>query len=344
MRNLAIGFLLALLVAGPAGGRDLYVDNRGGDDQSTGTQPRNRSDGSGPLRTLTRALRLAGPGDHIRLTDTGLPYRESVSLVGNRLSGTAVGPLVLDGNGAVLDGSLEVPAGQWEFYRDNRFRFRPPRIEFYQLFLDGRPAARVFAAAASDSPPKLQPRQWCAHQGAIYFAVEPSKLPADYALRYACLPTGITLYHVDRIVIQDLTIQGFQVDGLSAANTARRVTLRAVTCTNNGRSGLAVGGASQVDVESCLLRGNGVAQLLTLPYSEVHLRRSRLLGDTAAGWVDRGGRVYLEQQRIEGGREAIQPQEPAEAPAAEAEGGREDGGRKTDDGSPNPQIPKSPTP
>ncbi|MGA2069208.1 MAG: right-handed parallel beta-helix repeat-containing protein [Thermoguttaceae bacterium] len=315
MRNLAIGFLLAVLVAGPAGGRDLYVDNRGGDDQLTGTQPRSRPDGSGPLRTLTRALHLAGPGDHIRLADSGVPYRESISLVGNRLSGTPLGPLVLDGNGAVLDGSLPVPADQWVFYRDNRFRFRPPRIEFYQLFLDSRPAVRVFAPAASDSPPKLQPRQWCAHQGAIYFAVEPSKLPADYALRYACLPTGITLYHVDYVVIRDLTIQGFQIDGLSAANTARRITLKAVTSTGNGRSGLAVGGASQVDVDGCLLRGNGTAQLLTLPYSEVHLRGSRLPGDTAAGWVDQGGRVYLEKQQIRGGREAIQPQEPAKVPA-----------------------------
>jgi hypothetical protein len=316
MRDLAIGLFLVLLLAGPAAPRDIYVDNKGGDDQSTGSQPRSRPDGSGPVRTLAKACRLAGAGDQILLADTGQPYRESVSLVGNRLSGTAVEPFVLQGNGAVLDGSLPVPPGQWEFDRDNRFRFRPPRMEYYQLFLDGRPAVRVFAATMSDSPPKLLPRQWCSYKGAIYFGVEPSKLPKDYALSYACLSTGITLYHVERVIIKDLTVQGFQIDGISAPNSARRVTLKGVTCAGNGRSGVAVGGASQVDLDSCVLRGNGVAQLLTLPESEVHLRQSRLPGDTAPGWADRGGRVYLGAERIQGGREAIEPPQavPAKGP------------------------------
>ncbi|MGD0898751.1 MAG: right-handed parallel beta-helix repeat-containing protein [Thermoguttaceae bacterium] len=312
MRVLAIGLLLAAVPAGPAAGRDVYVDNKGGDDQLTGSQPRSRPDGSGPVRTFAKALRLAGPGDHILLADTGEPYRECVSLVGNRLSGTDAEPLVLSGNGAVLDGSLGIPADQWKFYSDNRFRFRPPRTEYCQLFLDGRPAARVPIPPTGDSPPKLKPRQWCSQRGYLYFGVEPSKLPSDYALRYACLPTGITLYHVQGVVIKDLTIRGFQIDGLSAPNSARRITLKNVTCTGNGRSGVAVGGASQVDIDSCLLDGNGVAGLLTLPYSEVHLRTSRLPGSTAPGWVDQGGRVYLDQERIQGGRASL----PAQAAAA----------------------------
>ncbi len=298
-------FLVALLLAGPAAARDLYVDNRGGDDHLTGLQPRTRPDGSGPVRTVAKALRLAAPGDQISLAATGRPYRESVSLVGSRLSGTAREHFVLNGNGAVLDGSLPIAADQWTFYRDNRFRFRPPHTEFYQLFLDGKPAVRVFVPPRGDSPPKLQPRQWCAHQGAIYFAVAPGKLPGDYALRCACLPTGITLYHVECVVIKDLAVQGFQIDGLSAPNSARQITLRGVTATNNGRSGVAVGGASQVQLDSCLLEGNGKAGLLTLPGSEVHLGKSRLPRGIAPGWVDQGGRVYLGPEQIRGGRESI---------------------------------------
>jgi hypothetical protein len=322
MRKAACGLFLGLLLVGAADARQIYVDNLSGDDRLNGSQPRVLPDGSGPVRTLAKALRVAGPGDLIQLGPSKQPYRESVSLVGNRLSGTVTRPLVLDGNGAVLDGSAQVPAEQWKFYRDNRFRFSPPRLAHYQLFLDDRPAVRVLAAATSDSPPKLQPRQWCSHQGYIYFAVEPTKLPADYALSYACLPTGITLYHVERVIIKDLTVRGFQADGIAAPDSARRITLKGVTAASNGRSGLSVGGASQVDIDSCQLQGNGVAQLLTLPYSEIHIHNSRLLGDTAPAWLDQGGRVYLGEERIQGGRTTIENQapRPATPPTAPAAG------------------------
>ena len=53
-------------------------------------------------------------------------------------------------------------------------------------------------------------------------------MPADYQLTYACLPTGITLYHVDSVAITGLTVQGFQVDGINALNSARDVRLSTV--------------------------------------------------------------------------------------------------------------------
>jgi hypothetical protein len=68
-----------------------------------------------------------------------------------------------------------------------------------------------------------------------------------------------------------------------------------------------VGGASLLDIDHTLLSDNGQAQLLTLPYSETHLRDSRLLWHTAPGWVDQGGRVYLDGKRIEGGLDAFPP-------------------------------------
>ena len=81
----------------------------------------------------------------------------------------------------------------------------------------------------------------------IYFCVESSKLPGDYNLSYARDPTGVTLFHVDYVLIADLTVQGFQLDGINLQNSARDVTIVDVTCRGNGRSGIAVGGASLVD-------------------------------------------------------------------------------------------------
>jgi hypothetical protein len=306
--------LIVLSSALPPAGGDVYVNNRAGDDHFTGAQPRNMGDNAGPARTLAKALRLVGQGDRVVLADTGQPYHDSMTLVGHRLSGTYLHPLVIDGGGATLDGSLPVPADRWEFYADNRFRFRPPQMNYHQLFLDGRPANRVATRPVSDVPPPLKPLQWCSHGGYIYFAVELSKLPADYKLSYACIPTGITLFHVDRVIIKDLTIQGFQVDGIQAQNSARRVTLANVTCVANGRSGVCVGGASQVDIDSCELRGNGVAQFSSQQFSEVHLRNSELRNDTGPGWIDHGGRVYLGERRVQGGLEVLKREKPVGKP------------------------------
>ena len=187
------------------------------------------------------------------------------------------------------------------------FRFRPRHLGYQQLFLDDRPATRAFVVPTAGGPPQLQPRQWCLLDGQIYFCVDASKLPGDYHLRYAREQTGITLYHAEHVLITDLVVQAFQIDGINLHNSARDVSLVGLTCRGNGRSGVTVGGASLADIDHSLLSDNGQAQLLTLPYSETHVRDSRLLWHTAPVWIDQGGRVYLDGKRVEGGREQLPP-------------------------------------
>jgi len=298
--------------AAPASGRDIFVSNTSGDDQFNGLGLQSAPDGSGPVRTLARALRLAGPGDRIVLTKTDRPYRESISLVGTRHSGYPDRPLTIVGNGATLDGSEPVPPEAWEHDEGAVFRVSPPRKGQAQLFLDGRPAPRVVPAIEADRPPQLNPTQWCFLDGAIYFCVDQDKIPADYALTYARLPVGITLYHVERVAILDLTVQGFQLDGISAHNSARDVFLAGLTCRGNARAGISVGGASEVTIEGCLVGNNGEAQVLTLPYSLTRIRNCDLLGNTAAAWVDRGGEVWVDGKEVHGGADEIAP--PGAAP------------------------------
>jgi hypothetical protein len=309
MRTVASVVLLLIALCAPAAGRDIFVNNTAGDDRATGNSPAGRSDLSGPVKTIAKALRLAVTGDHIVLADSGQPYRESVSLVGGRHSGTQQMPTVIVGNGAVLDGSATVPADKWKHTGGGVYRFHPPRAGFQQLFIDGRPVSRVAVSQLAASPPKLEPRQWGVFEGDIFFRVEKDKMPENYALTYAFLQTGITLYQVDHVTISDLTLQGFQLDGLSAINSARNVHLNGVTCRCNGRYGIAVGGASLVELDDCLLGNNGAAQLITMPYSETHIYGSRLLGNSAAGWVDQGGKVYLGQKLAQGGRESVKPED-----------------------------------
>jgi hypothetical protein len=181
-------------------------------------------------------------------------------------------------------------------------------MSYAQLFLNDRPAVRVATNGASQSLPALQPCQWCAVRGVIYFCTEKGRSPSSYPLTFASQQTGITLYHVDRVVIRDLTVRGFQIDGIALANSARDVVLASVTCRENGRCGISVGGASSVRINDAWLGDNGQAQLLTTAWSETGIRNSQLVGNMAPGWVDQGGRVFLGNQPIQGGLDEIRPE------------------------------------
>ncbi len=307
LKTLAV-LLMLVAVASPVVARDIFVNNVAGEDGATGQQPTAMPDRSGPVRTITRALCLAQQGDHIILANTGTPYRESISLVGSRHSGLSSKRFCIFGNGAVLDGSAPVPPDAWEPFQGPVFRFRPPQTAHQQLFLNDRPVPQVVVAHSFDSPPKLEPLHWCLHGGYIYFRVEPLKLPEDYPLSFACQRVGITLFHVDRVCISDLVVQGFQLDGINAFNSVRDLMLERVTCRGNGRSGIAVGGASQVHLGSSLVGNNGEAQVLALPWSELHVRSSELLSNTAPGLVNQGARVYLEGKSVSGSIDQWPPQ------------------------------------
>ena len=53
------------------------------------------------------------------------------------------------------------------------------------------------------------------------------------------------------------------MDGVNAHDGVYRATLTGLNCRGNGRSGISIGGASRVMVESCLVGNNGAAQVRT---------------------------------------------------------------------------------
>ncbi len=285
--------------------RDVYVDNVGGDDGDSGEYAQPTSERSGPLQTLAKALRIVDRGDRIVLKKNDKPYREPISLSSGRHSGFPSRPFTIVGNGAIIDGTAPVPERLWEHYQGHVYRFQPRRLRYQQLFLDDRPTVRVPALQSAQAPPKLEPLQWCLFRGYIYFATEPPKRPQDYALTYAKEQTGVTLTHVSFVVITDLIVQGFNLDGVNAASGARNINLTRMTCRGNGRSGISVGGASSVTIEQCLVGDNGEAQLLTFGFSETRIIDSQFLPKSAPAWIDRGGRVYVDGVQVKGGLEKI---------------------------------------
>ena len=161
LRGMANVGLEVGVLSGPAGqrsgcARDILVNNTAGDDRFSGLRWETSSDGAGPLHSIGRALQLAQVGDCVVLAKTARPYREAISLVGSRHSGTPRQPFVLRGNGAILDGSEPIPPDAWQSYEGPVFRFRP-RAMGHQPVVPPRPAVAQRAGpghggAAAEAP------------------------------------------------------------------------------------------------------------------------------------------------------------------------------------------------
>ena len=294
--NLAVA-ILAGLTAFPAAARDVFVNNRAGDDHFNGHfATEGQGALSGPVQSLAKALRVADTGDRIIIANTGEPYRESVSLSGPRHSGFNFRPLVIDGNGATLDGSA--PAEDWQPVGGDLFRFRPERMAFGILFAQGRPLVRVPAGPPTVGVPPLQPMQWALHEGWIYFRVEPDRLPDQYQLSYAKLQVGLTLYKVEQVAITNLVVQGFELDGINCQDVRPTTTLDHITARWNGRSGIAVCGASHANLDACLVEGNGQSQLHIEGTSDVNATGCELIPKSAPIWLLNGGRLSIDGKDV----------------------------------------------
>lgn len=287
----AVAIGLALITQGFAA--DLFVDNLAGDDRNNGQGAAILSRGNGPVRTIGKALRLAQAGDRIFVNPNGgEPYRECLTLQGGAHSG--FGDIVLEivGNGAVLDGSISLTEANWEAVGDDLYAVQPLKMSFQQFSLDGEPAVRI--RVSGDQIPTLEPRQWCLHKGRIVFRTDPGRLPAGYNPSCGGHPVAITLYDIHDVVIRDLTIRGYQLDGVNAHDNVTRCDLVGIHSIGNGRSGFSIGGASRVRLENCTASSNGAAQIRLEGFSKTQIIGGTFDETTAPAIVQEGGEVTKE--------------------------------------------------
>lgn len=271
--------------------RDIYVDNDKGDDRYIGQYPLPGNVSDGPCRTIARALFLAKAGDRLILAKNAEPYRESITLQGARHSGLHTTPFRIVGNGATLDGRSPIRSSVWQPLRDDLYRFQPATLSVGMLFNDGESIAPRRGRIAETRPNQLGPGEGFLFQAHYYFRAERGKIPHEYALSASGLPVGVTLCDIHDVVIEDLVILGFQLDGLSAADGVYNVRLEKLVSQANGRSGFAIKGSSRVQLSSCEASGNGRAQVWLDDYATLQATQSVFSKESAPDIQQAGGRL-----------------------------------------------------
>ncbi|MCY2964155.1 MAG: right-handed parallel beta-helix repeat-containing protein [Planctomycetota bacterium] len=268
--SLPLMLLGCLFMGTCANAADVFVDNLLGEDTFSG---------GSSVRSIQAALRRAGGNDVIHLADHGIPYFESIDISGRKFANGGQGGLTIDGHGAVVSGVFRIPSNAWESLGAGLWKIRPMRKAHYQLVNFDRAAPEVIVAPTASELPKLAPGHWAAWKGVIYYqaADQSWSAPDQLPLGLAAKDVGISIFDVNNVVIRNLTVRHFRLDGVNVHDRARGVVLENVLLVENGRSGLAVCGASQVEVVGSELAGNRVAQLWLGEMGKAQLSETKLL-------------------------------------------------------------------
>ena len=293
-----------------ARGADLYVDQVQGDDALDGRSDRPMSLVAGPVRTLRRGLERARRGDVLHLGPPGSLFFGSVELQGRRHSGVEGLPFTIDGNGCILSGARLVPPQGWYEVSPNLWRLKPRRKGQFLLLHEHTPLPEAFVAPGAKDVPPLEFGQWCAWQGNIYLQTDPEELetPAEVPFALATEEVGISLLDVQHVLIRNLTIRHFRLDGINAHDHCQTVIFDNVHAVENGRAGLSVSGNSLVGASNCRFERNRSVQLLNSETAQTELLDTTLGDEPRLRLQIRGGHVLFNGEELD----RQNPQLPAE--------------------------------
>jgi hypothetical protein len=278
LRRLIYMNILALLAAPAASAAVIYVDNVNGSDGNDGLAPETQTVTTGPVRTLRRGTQLAQPGDTLFLRNTGTPYYEMLALSGGKHSGVSARPFRVEGNGSVLCGLRQIPKEGWNAAGPGLWQVSLTRKGYYRFFRDGVAWPEFHPPTASFSLDEIPEGHWTSRRGQVYFRVPLQQPPMESAWTYAAEDQGVSLVDVRQVVIVDLRVVGFRVDGINVDNACRHVTLERVASEHHGRAGLAVGGSSRVRLVNSRIVENGRYSVLVTEAAEVEIEASDLGG------------------------------------------------------------------
>ena len=232
VRRIAIAVLLLLFVAECCQARGLYVNPNAGSDSADGLSA-TAADGHGPVKTIAQAVRLAGPGDTIYLGGfTFKGNKEYIGVYGPK-SGEPGRPITVDGQGAVIDGSIPLDPEDWQevgpgLYRNltifqNTLHKSEDWVACFCFVFDGGLNRMGHSQKAPRSPYKkpseLQPGEWIYQkedEHAVYIKIDPKKTLADYKIEVPVINSGVQIDGtISHIVFKNITVTHVINDGFA---------------------------------------------------------------------------------------------------------------------------------
>lgn len=243
---------IIFLSATSAWAHDLYVDPTNGNDAANGLAAKAEGD-NGPVKTIAKAIKLAGPGDTVHLTP--VVYRESAAF--HNKHGEPGKPITLDGHGATLEGSEPIDPKDWEqvspgLYRNDHLLradllTRDDAVIGRWFFVfDGRMNHMGRTSKGRSEPLKkpeeLQPGEWTIVKAehAFYVRINPAKALTDYKIAAPLRANAVSLSgDCSHIIVRNVTGTHVYNDGYNIHGKTRECVfenIAAIDCGDDGFS------------------------------------------------------------------------------------------------------------
>lgn len=217
-----------LLLATTALAETWFVSNDAGSDTNNGTSARTA------FATIAKATASAKTSDTIVLANTGVPYREAITLRG--LGGTARKPFVIEGNGAVITGLKPIAANAWKPAPKGLFLYPVAKKPYGFPFLVHR-GKRLPPAKNLDA---VRPGEFFWNDKGVHFRPEAGKSIADYRLEATLIVSGLQVSGASYILCRNLVSEYHSNDGFNFHGNCRGIVCENIVGRHNGDDGFSI--------------------------------------------------------------------------------------------------------
>ena len=285
----------ALLSAISPAAKDIHVNPAIGRDSANGLAAI-VSGTNGPVNTIARGLKLAGPGDTVHLAP--VLYKESA--IFHSRAGEPGRPIVLDGHGATLDGSEPLHLADWQpvspgLYRnDHLLRTDDAIIGRWYFLFDGKMNHMGRTSKGPHAPLKkpeeLAPGEWTfvkegqppkgsrATPGAFYLRIDPAKTLTDYHIAAPVRANGVALSgRCAHLLVRNITCTHVYNDGFNIHNWSRDAVFENIRAIDCGDDGFSAHDDCEVRVDGFVSLGNSTG-ICNVNHSTSQNRRVSIRG------------------------------------------------------------------
>ena len=273
-----------------APGETWWVNNETGRDSFDGRSAEPQGDGvHGPLATFKRAASVLRISDRLEIAKTSRPYREILTI---SKGGVPDAPLVVDGHGATIDALDVVPAAEWKSEPDGlfstRFATNANKLERVKdvmtwigapqiWFVDGRPAPN--AKSRQELAAMASGFYWNKGEHRLYFKPPAEKQLEDLHVEIPRRGTGIVVFGVDHVVVQNLRSIHSLNDGVGTGHCTG-VVFRNIDGSDNCDQGFSAHSGAVNIIEDCRLERNAGSGICDVNNSVTIFRRCVIAHNT----------------------------------------------------------------